>query len=134
MCAGSAGIRHSYAPFDRRRGLRPVEDYPHEVGRMLRNVRPRLRHELRAVPRHPVRAEYHVPAVDDDEPPVRRKRGEISRGENREIEMGREHVVLGPQAQVLRGGLGQRRLELADAHEPRRLDHVLRVHASTPEA
>ena len=113
---------------------RPVEDDPHEVRRILRDVRLRLREEVRAVARLLLRPEDHVPSVDYDEPAIRRKRREVACREEREVEVRAEHLVLGAQRTVLGSRLGERRLKLPDAREARRLDHVLRRHASTPDA
>ena len=134
VSARPARVRDAHTAINGRRRAVAVEDYPHEIRRILRDVRLRLRKEVRPVARLLLRPEDHVPAVDYYELPPARKRREVACREKRKVEVRTQHLVLGAQRAVLGRGLRERRLKLPHAHQARRLDHVLRSHASTPDA
>ena len=81
-----------------------------------------------------LRAEDHVPSVDNQKLPVGREGRQIPGREQREVEVREKGLVLRPKTPVLLRRLRKRSLELPHAHEARGLYHVLRRHASTPEA
>lgn len=90
MGSGAAGIGYPHSAINRRRRVRPVEDDPDEVVRIRRGHCLRLADEFLASPSGPLRAEDHVPAVEDDYLAAFSERIEVAGGDEREVEMGLE--------------------------------------------